>query len=108
VKQHLTAFNKAIGFISASIEQVTGITKPQKKFLTWLFEKWIMLPVRHNFLNIYRYGNGGYSEKSIRHQVPVANKRTLLGVFRSRIIDFEKLVAKGVYRKSTLTKSMVR
>ncbi len=27
-----------------------------------------MLPVRHNFLNIYRYGNGGYSEKSIRHQ----------------------------------------
>ncbi len=32
------------------------------------------------------------------------NKRTLLGVFRSRIMDFEKLVAKGVYRKSTLTK----
>ncbi len=32
------------------------------------FEKWVMLPVRHNFLNIYRYGNGGYSEKSIRHQ----------------------------------------
>jgi hypothetical protein len=50
VKQHLTAFNKAIGFIAASIEQVSGITKPQKKFLNWLFEKWIMLPVRHNFL----------------------------------------------------------
>jgi len=32
------------------------------------------------------------------------NKRTLLGVFNSRIMDFEKLVAKGVYRKSTLTK----
>ena len=32
------------------------------------------------------------------------NKRTLLGVFRTRIMDFEKLVAKGVYRKSTLTK----
>lgn len=27
-----------------------------------------MLPVRHNFLNVYRYGNGEYSEKSIRHQ----------------------------------------
>ncbi len=32
------------------------------------------------------------------------NKRTLLGVFRSRIMDFEKLVDKGIYRKSTLTK----
>ncbi len=28
----------------------------------------------------------------------------MLGVFNSRIMDFEKLVAKGVYRKSTLTK----
>jgi len=28
----------------------------------------------------------------------------LLGVFNSRIMDFEKLVAKGIYRKSTLTK----
>ena len=32
------------------------------------------------------------------------NKRTLLGVFRSSIMDLEKLVAKGVFRKSTLTK----
>lgn len=27
-----------------------------------------MLPVRHNFLNLYRYGDGWYSEKSIRNQ----------------------------------------
>jgi integrase len=32
------------------------------------------------------------------------NKRTLLGVFRSRIMDFERLVTKGVYQKSTLAK----
>jgi integrase len=32
------------------------------------------------------------------------NKRTLLGVFRSKIMDFEKLVEKGVYKKSTLVK----
>ncbi|HKO81333.1 MAG TPA: Arm DNA-binding domain-containing protein [Chitinophagaceae bacterium] len=32
------------------------------------------------------------------------NKRTLLSVFRSSIMDLEKLVTKGVYRKSTLTK----
>ncbi len=64
MKQHLTAFNKAISFISASIEQVAGITKPQKKFLNWLFEKWVMLPVRHNFLNIYRYGNGDIQKRA--------------------------------------------
>lgn len=27
-----------------------------------------MLPVRHNFLNSFRYGDGGYSERSIRNQ----------------------------------------
>lgn len=32
------------------------------------------------------------------------NTRTLIGVFRSKILDIEKLVAKGVYRKSTLVK----
>jgi len=32
------------------------------------------------------------------------NKRTLLGVFRLSILDLEKLVAKGIYKKSTLTK----
>ena len=30
MKQPLTTFNKAIGFISSSIEQVSGMTKPQK------------------------------------------------------------------------------
>ncbi len=32
------------------------------------------------------------------------NQRTLFGVFRLSILDLEKLVAKGVYKKSTLTK----
>ncbi len=68
MKNNTTAFKKAIGQITASIDQVTGISKPQRKFLQWIFEKWIMLPVRHNFLNIFRYGGGAYSEKSIRHQ----------------------------------------
>lgn len=68
MKNNTTAFKKAIGLIAASIEQVKGISKPQRKFLQWLFEKWVMLPVRHNFLNLYRYAGGDYSEKSIRHQ----------------------------------------
>jgi len=32
------------------------------------------------------------------------NTRTLLGVFRLKIIEFEKLVDKGIYKKSTLVK----
>ena len=32
------------------------------------------------------------------------NQRTLLGVFRLSILDLEKLVDKGLYRKSTLVK----
>lgn len=32
------------------------------------------------------------------------NKRTLLGVFRLSILDLGKLVAKGLYKKSTLVK----
>lgn len=55
-------------FIDTSIDQVTGMAKPQKKFINWIFEKWVMLPVRHNFLNLFRYSDGAYCEKSIRHQ----------------------------------------
>jgi len=68
VRQKQTAFNKALGFIAASIEKVNGIAKPQKKFLQWLFQKWLMLAVRHNFLNIFRYADGQYCERSLRHQ----------------------------------------
>jgi len=32
------------------------------------------------------------------------NTRTLLGVFRLSILDLEKIVAKGIYQKSTLVK----
>jgi hypothetical protein len=81
VKQHHTTFNKAIGFIHASIDQVCGMTKPQRKFLCWIFEKWVMLPVRHNFLNLFRYGDGRYSEKSIRHQF--SRKINFMGWFNS-------------------------
>lgn len=103
MKQHLTAFNKAIGFISASIEQVTSITKPQKKFLNWLFEKWVMLPVRHNFLNIYRYGNGGYSEKSIRHQF--SRKINFPGWFQTAMGSLKKKECIAAFDPSYISKS---
>ncbi len=68
MRQKQTAFNKALVFIAASIEKVNGIAKPQKKFLQWLFQKWLMLAVGHNFLNIFRYADGQYCERSLRHQ----------------------------------------
>lgn len=46
------------------INKVEGLTKPCRSFLVWLFERWWMLPVRYNFLNLSRYG--GYNEKAIR------------------------------------------
>lgn len=68
MKNKTAALNKAMSFIGARINQVCELTKPQKKFLSWIFEKWIMLPVRHNFLNLSRYADAQYSEKSIRNQ----------------------------------------
>jgi hypothetical protein len=64
LKQFTTALSKASGFIHTSINKVEGLTKPCRRFFTWLFERWWMLPVRYNFLNLSRYG--GYSEKAVR------------------------------------------
>lgn len=61
-----TALVKAANFVQAKVSKVGCLTKPQVKFLLWLFERWLMLPVRYNFLNLGRYG--GYTEKAIRSQ----------------------------------------
>jgi hypothetical protein len=61
-----TALDKAMNFVEATISKVAGLTKPRIKFLLWLFERWLMVPVRYNFLNLSRYD--GYSEKAIRSQ----------------------------------------
>lgn len=61
-----TALHKAANFVGTTIQKVTCLTKPQRKFLLWLIERWWMLPVRYNFLNLSRYG--GYCEKAIRDQ----------------------------------------
>ena len=52
--------------MGTSINKVEGLAKPGRRFLCWLFERWWILPVRYNFLNLGRYG--GYSEKAIRNQ----------------------------------------
>jgi hypothetical protein len=62
----LTALNKAESFVATSISKIKDVSKPVRKFFTWLFGQWLMLPVRYNFLNLSRYG--GYSEKTIHRQ----------------------------------------
>ncbi len=64
------------------------MTKPQQKLLKWIFEKWIMLPVRHNFLNVFRYSDGAYCEKSIRHQF--SRKINFSGWFDSAFSSLQK------------------
>src|SRR5438093_5735700 len=66
LKTITTALSKAVSFAGTSIEKISGLSKPCRKFFTWLFERWWMMPVRYNFLNLSRYG--GYSEKAIHEQ----------------------------------------
>jgi hypothetical protein len=96
-------FQKALSFITASVHQTNEIRKPQQKFICWLFEKWIMLPVRHNFLNIYRYGNGGYSEKSIRHQF--SRKINFLGWFEAAFSVLKEKECIAAFDPSYIKKS---
>jgi hypothetical protein len=58
------AFNKISGLVSASIQKLENISKPQFKFFFTVFELWLGIPVRYTMLNLGRIG--GYCEKSIR------------------------------------------
>src|SRR5690606_1105196 len=98
-----TAFNKAMSFISTSINQVSDMTKPQKKFVRWLVEKWVMLPVRHNFLNLFRYSEGSYCEKSIRHQF--SRKISFSGWFDSAFAGFKNKECIAAFDPSYVPKS---
>ena len=60
------AFNKISGLVSASLQKIENISKPQFKFFSTLFELWLGLPVRYTMLNLGRIGS--YCEKSIRLQ----------------------------------------
>ncbi len=92
-----------MSFISASIDQVNDMTKPQKKFVTWLVEIWVMLPVRHNFLNLFRYGGGHYCEKSIRQQFN--GKINFSGWFDAAFSGFKKKECIAAFDPSYIPKS---
>ena len=103
MKQKTAAFNKAMSFINARINQVCELTKPQKRFLSWIFEKWIMLPVRHNFLNLFRYADGRYSEKSIRNQF--SRKMNFPGLFDSAFSGLRQKECIAAFDPSFIRKS---
>ena len=71
--------------------------------MSWLFEKWVMLPVRHNFLNIYRYGSGDYSEKSIRHQF--SRKINFAGWFKTAMSSLKDKESIAAFDPSYISKS---
>jgi Transposase DDE domain len=58
------ACNKIRGLVSASLQKLNNISKPQFNFMLSVFELWLGLPVRYSMLNLSRFGQ--YSEKSIR------------------------------------------
>jgi len=60
-----TAVMRALGGISITIQNLASIARPVRRFLIWIIEHWISLPLRHNFTALAR--TGGYCEKSIRH-----------------------------------------
>jgi hypothetical protein len=77
----LNAFRKVKHLVSAILNELPIITKPQYKFMISLFEVWLCLPVRYTISNLSRFGD--YCEKSIRLQM---EKEFDFGGFNSSLI----------------------
>lgn len=95
------ALDKATNFVRARINKVAGLTKPQRKFLSWLFDRWLMLPVGYNFLNLSRYG--GYSEKAIRTQM--SKKLPFLALFHQLFEGLSKKECIAAFDPTFISKS---
>lgn len=59
------AFNYAKGVISTIIAKIDGMSKPRRKFILHLFELFMGMRGRYNFMNLARYGE--YCEQSYRN-----------------------------------------
>lgn len=96
-----TALDKAANFVSTTIQKVQGLNKPQRKFFVWLLERWLMLPVRYNFLNLSRYG--GYSERTIRQQF--SSQLPFLSLFHTFFERLQQKECVAIFDPSYLSKS---
>jgi hypothetical protein len=101
LKQFTTALNKATGFICTSINKLSGVNKPCRQFFSWLFERWWMVPVRYNFLNLSRYG--GYSEKTIRNQF--SHKFPFVNLFHELFAPLKKKHCIAAFDPTYINKS---
>lgn len=96
-----TALDKACDFVQARIGNVVNLSKPQRTFLVWLFERWLLLPVRYNFLTLSRYG--GYSEKAIRSQF--TKKLPFAALFHELFAGLQKKECIAAFDPTFLSKS---
>ena len=96
-----TALDKVTSFVQARISKVAGLTKAQRKFLFWLFERWLMLPVRYNFLNFSR--DGGYSEKAIRTQM--STKLPFMALFHQLFNNLNRKECIAAFDPTFISKS---
>jgi Transposase DDE domain len=101
--QNTNSFKKAISLFSATLNSVDGLTKSQRKFLDWLLITWLLLPIRHNFLNLSRYGNGKYCEQTIRNHF--SKKLPFVKLFEQLFINKKTSEYIAVFDPSHLTKS---
>jgi len=65
VKNPIDAFSYAKGVIRAIIGNLCGLKKPRAKFMVHLFELYLGMRGRYNFMNFSRYGE--YCEQSYRN-----------------------------------------
>jgi hypothetical protein len=94
-------FSKALSFIEAKLQQVDGIGKPQRKFLSTLFEVMWTLPHRVNFLNMGRFSS--LSEQTFRLQF--LKDFDFLGLFISMLRGRKKKEMLLVFDPSFISKS---
>lgn len=65
MKKTQHAFNRSEALVSTILEKISGINKPQKKFITHILLLFMGMRGRYNFLNLARYGK--YNEQSYRN-----------------------------------------
>jgi len=55
---------QALSLVESILNKMETLSKPQFKFMSWIFMAWLGLPVRHTFSNLARFGP--YCDKTIR------------------------------------------
>lgn len=64
--KNILPYSEALGFVDKRLQQVSGIKRPQSKFISHLFALYWTINTRINFLRMSRYSD--LNEKTFRHQ----------------------------------------